>query len=603
MIKKLHSRAVPPALFVALLALPGILAAQGAAPTVVSVSPSSGVALSQTFTAVYGDTNGAANLNAVYILFNTSVSAAKACYVEYSPIYNLLYLKNDAGTGSAGSVTPGSATQVQNSQCTLSGTGSSFSPSGTTGTLLLNLTFSANFYGNIYLYGSDRNGLTSGWVKEGTWGQPSPPSVTGVSPSYGAGYTQTFTATYSDPNGAAAVDAVYLLFNTSVSAANACFVEYYPSSNLLSLKANNGTASAGSVTPGSESQAANSQCTLSGFGASYSASGNTASLTVALTFSSTAPANIYLWASDANGTNSGWVKEGVWGETSAAPTAVSVSPSTGSALSQAFTAIFTDANGAPFINAASLLFNTSPSAVAGCQVTYNPSTNALALNTDDGTGTVGSVTPGSEAQVTNSQCELSGFGSSYSVSGTTAMLTVVLTFHGSSPEAIYLYASDENGASTGWVQKGEWGAESSAAPSVTSVTPNAGSGATQTFTAVYMDSNGGFNVNAAYLLFNKSLSAVNGCYVEYNPTTNLLSLKTDAGTALAGSVTPGAAGTISNSTCTVAGTGSSYAAAGTTATLTVAITFSGTTTENIYLWASDRNKTNSGWAKEGTWTP
>ena len=55
-------------------------------PTVVSVTPNSGAAASQTFTAVYSYPNGVADLAAVRILFNAT--ATDACYVAYFPPTN-----------------------------------------------------------------------------------------------------------------------------------------------------------------------------------------------------------------------------------------------------------------------------------------------------------------------------------------------------------------------------------------------------------------------------------------------------------------------------------------------------------------------------------
>jgi subtilase family serine protease len=140
-------------------------------PTVVSLTPSSGSGTAQTFTGEYSDPNGAADLATLRILFNSTVSAAHACYVIYYPGPDVLYLENDGGTGVSAAVTPGSATQVSNSQCTLAGTGSSYSFTGNTGTLNVALTFSGTFLGvnNGYLYASETNGTGSGWVQKGTW--------------------------------------------------------------------------------------------------------------------------------------------------------------------------------------------------------------------------------------------------------------------------------------------------------------------------------------------------------------------------------------------------------------------------------------------------
>jgi hypothetical protein len=60
---------------------------------------------------------------------------------------------------------------VSNSQCTLSGVGSSFIISGNTLALNVVLTFSGTFAGqkNAYVYVQGNNGLNNGWALEGTW--------------------------------------------------------------------------------------------------------------------------------------------------------------------------------------------------------------------------------------------------------------------------------------------------------------------------------------------------------------------------------------------------------------------------------------------------
>ena len=151
--------------------------------------------------------------------------------MEYYPTSNLLYLKNNAGTGLSAGITPGSSATASNSQCILSGAGSSYSISGNTATLAVALGFSSSAYNNSYVYASDKAGNNTGWVQKGTWGTPRSPTVIAVS-----GTGSPFTAVFSDPNGATSLNAAFLLLNTSLSGANGCYVEYYPSSNLLSLK-------------------------------------------------------------------------------------------------------------------------------------------------------------------------------------------------------------------------------------------------------------------------------------------------------------------------------------------------------------------------------
>jgi len=407
-----------------------------ATPSAVSVSPSAGSALSQVFTAVYSDPTGASNISSAFVLFNTSVSSAGACYVQYYPSSNLLYLKNDAGTGLSSGIAPGSSATVSNSQCTLSGTGSSYTVSGNSATLNVALTFTSAAFNNIYLSAAEKDGSNSGWIEKGGWGAAAPPSVVSLSPTSGSSTTQTFTAVFSDLNGASSINEAYMLFNTSVSATGACWVEYNAITKVFSLEGS--------------STLANSECTLSTAGSSYATSGNTATLTVALTFAGTSFNNVYLSASDKGGKNSGWVQKGTWG-TALPPAVVSVTPNSGSGATQTFTAVYSDPNGAALINAAYILINTSVSGTGACWVEYNPITQLLYLQ-----GNSTGIAPGSASTVSNSKCTLAGTGSSYTVAGNTATLEAALTFTGSAPENIYVYASDKNSKNTGWINAGSW---------------------------------------------------------------------------------------------------------------------------------------------------
>ena len=72
-------------------------------PQAVSASPSSGSGASQTFTFVYSDVNGAADLTAAQTDINSALSSASACYVYTTPSKNnAVYLSNDAGSGVVG---------------------------------------------------------------------------------------------------------------------------------------------------------------------------------------------------------------------------------------------------------------------------------------------------------------------------------------------------------------------------------------------------------------------------------------------------------------------------------------------------------------------
>ncbi len=140
-------------------------------PAGVSVSPSSGTGLTQKFTAVYSDPNGVSDLKSVKVLFNTSKVLSNACAVLYEVANNKMYLYDNAGTAVLPTaVTPGGTASVSNSQCTLAGTGSSFSTSGNDLTLKVALTFTGTFTGkkNVYLQATGKTS-SSGYVEKGTW--------------------------------------------------------------------------------------------------------------------------------------------------------------------------------------------------------------------------------------------------------------------------------------------------------------------------------------------------------------------------------------------------------------------------------------------------
>jgi len=573
-------------------------------PAAVSVTPSSGFLPSQTFAALYSDPNGAADLTNVALLFNTSVSAAAACYVSYNPKLNLLYLTNDADTGQSAGVTPGSSASVANSQCTLSGTGSSYAVSGNAATLSVALSLNGSGPLNIYLYAAEKNGSNSGWAQKGSWGlSAGPPAAVSITPSSGFASTQSFAAIFSDPNGAADLSTVSVLFNSQVSAANGCFVSYNPILKLLFLTNDIGTAQSAGIAPGSLATAANSQCSLAASGSSYTTSGHTATLNLSLTFKTTAPTAIYLYAAENNGSGSGWVKEGSWGVSAGPPVAVSVTPNSGFAVTtmQNFSAVYSDPNGASDLATVAMLFNSQISAAHGCYVSYNPILNLLYLTNDAGTSQFAGIAPGSAASVSNSQCTLAAAGSSYSIAGNEASLTVALAFSGSAPANIYLYAAEKNGTGTGWVREGSW-IFSAGPPTVESVTPSSGSGTSnESFAAVVSDPNGAADLTTVSILFNKSVTATHGCFVSYNPVLNLLYLTDDADTGQSAGITPGSPATVSNSQCKLAASGSSYTVIGDSAILTVLVTLSGAAPQGIFVYAEESNGSGSGWVQMGSW--
>ena len=526
-----------------------------------AVTPSSGVGAQQQFSFQATDSLAAGDLTTVGVLLNSTASGIAACAVTYDSAQNTLALLTDTGAQPASSISPGSGTQ-QNSQCQLSGSGSSVSLSANTLTLDLALTFQTAFTGakNVYMEAANPYETLS-WQAVGAWVAVAPPAMS-VSPASGNATQQTFNLQVSDPLGAADLTSVGLLFNSTASVAAACAVTYNRAQNTLTLLTDAGAPPATSITPGSGSQQ-NSQCVLNGAGSSVSASGNTLTLNVALSFQPpfSGTKNLYAEASASYQTLS-WQLEGSW--SSPPIVTMSASPASGGGMQQTFTFQVTDSLAATDLTTIGVLFTSTVSTTSACAITYNRAQNTLMLLTDAGTPPGNAMTPGSGAQQ-NSQCTLNGSGSSVITAGITLTLNLSLSFSLSwvGTKTIYMEAVNPYQSGT-WTSEGGWVTSASL---TASESPTSGSGASATFAIQATESWGATHVTAAGILINTSTSDAGGCVVTYDGTQNTLTLLTDAGTAPANAIAPGS-GTQQNSQCVLHGAGSSMTAVSAVLTVT-----------------------------------
>ena len=143
-------------------------------PTTVSVTPSSGSGLQQTFALQYADPLGATDLSSVWVWITASFGPlSNTCLIEYASAANQLYLYNDAGTGWLSPATVGAAGTLSNSQCSINMAAASVTKSGTNLTLNLPMTFTAAYAGakTTYMYAGGSI-AASGWQTMGTWTVP-----------------------------------------------------------------------------------------------------------------------------------------------------------------------------------------------------------------------------------------------------------------------------------------------------------------------------------------------------------------------------------------------------------------------------------------------
>ncbi len=245
------------------------------------------------------------------------------------------------------------------------------------------------------------------------------------------------------------------------------------------------------------------------------------------------------------------------------PTLVSFSPTSGSGSAQAFTAVYTSAAGGGDVDAVNLLINTSFTAPHSCYLGYT--NGEFFLLNDAGTAELAAVSPGS-GSVSNSQCTLLGSGSSASISGNQVTVTYNVQFLAAfaGQKTIWTNASSaSSGLGSAWPSSQTFSWTVTAAgpivPTLVSFSPTSGTGSAQAFTEVFSSAAGGGDVFAAEVLINTSFSSAHSCQVGH--INGVFLLMNDAATAWLPWISPGS-GSVSNSQCTLLGSGSSASISG-----------------------------------------
>jgi len=142
----------------------------------------------------------------------------------------------------------------------------------------------------------------------------------------------------------------------------------------------------------------------------------------------------------------------------ATPVALGVSPFSGTGSSVALAASYSDADTSAELASMFLLIDSDSSEAGGCYVEYRSATDDFHLFDDGGAAVAGTVTAGS-GSAQNSQCKLSGAGASVVNVGlnqkdVTFPIEFLTGFEGA--KQIYLHATDSHGATTSWIQRGNW---------------------------------------------------------------------------------------------------------------------------------------------------
>ncbi len=590
-------------------------------PSFVSTGPSAPSGSPQLLNFTTRDVDGFDDVNRVYFLVSDAPSASGAiCYGYYDRAGNGIYLYNDALTTPQGPLTPGAAGTLQNGQCLVDGTASALvSAAGTDVAVRLSVSLKGAFAGaarKLYASVSDNEGNTTGWIQTGTWASTNlnrAPLVVSPTPGTPVGSPQTFTMVARDPDGFDNISRIYFLVNPDTSIPqNTCHGYYDRASNAFFLYND-------ALTALSSAALQNSQCAIDGSASGF-LSGSGTDLTLRMTMSlkgvfAGSAQKLNYWIVDYDGNGTGWVQAATWGtpNLNRAPVLLSASPSAVTAQQQTLTFNLRDADGAGNLSRTYFLIQTSTAITTNtCHGFYDRNLNGIYLYNDALNILQGPLTPGGAGTLQNTQCAVSGAGSSWSVvSPTDANLSLNMSLLGSYASAvpkIYVWATDAESNGTGWVQTGAWAPNTGAlAPTVASGTPAAPVGSPQVFSVVARSAAGATNISRIYFLVNTTATVQAGtCHGFYDRPGNYFVLYNDALTAAFGPMSPGGA-SLQNGQCTLDGaTTGPVSASGTDLTVRFGLSVQGalgSTPQNVYFWVQDALNNGTGWVKTSTWTP
>src|SRR6185312_6067905 len=276
------------------------------APTVASIVPSNN-GNRTTFTITVKDANGASDLAGVNTMVNASYGGANACWFYFNLNAVSVSLADNGGSAWS-SVGQGSGSTIANSQCSIAGTDFGVTRSGNSAIITIAVNFNSSFAGtkSLFVAAGDNENQSSNYQNMGLWAvaggagaaastpastpaAPSSPSSSEVAPTVvsivpsNSGNRTTFIVTVADANGSNDLAGAGVVVNAGYNGANACWIYYNLNQATVSLAANDGSSWA-TVAQGSGSTISNSQCSVAGTDFGAYRSGNTATITVAVTF-------------------------------------------------------------------------------------------------------------------------------------------------------------------------------------------------------------------------------------------------------------------------------------------------------------------------------
>ena len=358
-------------------------------------------------------------------------------------VYSVAYTVTSAGGTPIGNVTvtDGSASNT----CTVAAAACSLISTGAGAK-----TITATYAGNSSFSGSFG-------TKSCTVYGAQPISVT---PASGSSGRQLFSFISRNTLGANSIKYTQFLFSKSgLSALNACYISYDPTANVFYLLSDDMTQWYG-LLGGSVNNIGNAQCTIYGATSGSAKVGTDLTTNVDVSFRSGfgGSKSIHQFSEDILGNGSSWILMGTWNDTGdpSAVELVSLTPNSGTGVSQVFTTVTKDGDGATTIPFVQFVMNNGLSGFNGCFIHYDRASNVFFLLNDAGTAFSGMFA--GSGQVSNSQCTLHGAGSGGTVLGSNLTVTYVLEFSAgfTGTKKVFMQALDNTNCIQVWRQMGTW---------------------------------------------------------------------------------------------------------------------------------------------------
>jgi len=358
--------------------------------------------------------------------------------------------------------------------------------------------------------------------------------IPSITPDPFIGFSHAITFGYSDSGGYSDIGQALAVVNSTFSLQRGCVTRYSAKTNSIELLNDDNTSWGTPALLATQTTLQNDQCAIDVGSSFANGSGNTLSITLALTFRPSFAGNkqVYGLGITNNGVSSAWQQQvGLFEVANELAPNVIVTPASGTGLSTTLSFQYKNENGYGDIATTLSVVNSGFSLQQRCVVSYRHSDETIALLNDDNTSWSAYKSPGTAVSLQNSQCTLDVRNSSVSASDAVT-LTVKLALSFSTvwqgENNVYGLVITNDGNSSGWQQIGTWSVTSVTA---VGVTPNLGSGLSQTFSFQYADANGSSQIATTYAFINSGFSLQQGCVTSYRQSDNTIALLNDDNTS------------------------------------------------------------------------